>query len=103
MGSKLCYQLWQYRGSDYWRVSQAYAYANNTYAAQYQPICNVGGCPSGSYKVAIVVDMVLALARCLLIYDFHAFMWEDGICCWWRSETQAIDENLRGFEESNYD
>lgn len=33
----------QYRGSDYWSVSQAYAYTNNTYAAQYQPICNVGG------------------------------------------------------------
>lgn len=40
----------QYRGSDYWSVSQAYAYTNATYAAAYQPICAVGGCPSGSYK-----------------------------------------------------
>jgi hypothetical protein len=29
-------------------------------------------------RVATVVDMVLALARCLLIYDFHALIWEDA-------------------------
>jgi hypothetical protein len=40
----------QYRGSDFWSVSQAYAYTNATYAAQYSPICAVGGCPSNSYK-----------------------------------------------------
>ena len=40
----------QYRGSDFWSVSQAYAYTNATYAAQYQPICAVGGCPNNSYK-----------------------------------------------------
>lgn len=39
----------QYQGSDYYSVSQAYAYTNATYAAQYAPICAVGGCPSGSY------------------------------------------------------
>ncbi|KUJ11847.1 uncharacterized protein LY89DRAFT_653320 [Mollisia scopiformis] len=40
----------QYRGSDYWSVSQAYAYTNATYSAAYGPICAVGGCPSGSYR-----------------------------------------------------
>ncbi|KAI6711413.1 hypothetical protein JHW43_006074 [Diplocarpon mali] len=40
----------QYRGSDYWSVSQAYAYTNATYAAGYGPICAVGGCPKGSYR-----------------------------------------------------
>ncbi|KAF8853106.1 hypothetical protein BDZ45DRAFT_629581 [Acephala macrosclerotiorum] len=40
----------QYRGSDYWSVSQAYAYTNATYAATYGPICAVGGCPSNSYR-----------------------------------------------------
>jgi hypothetical protein len=40
----------QYRGGDYWSVSQAYAYTNATYAAKYQPICAIGGCPSNSYR-----------------------------------------------------
>ncbi|PBP19023.1 hypothetical protein BUE80_DR010095 [Diplocarpon rosae] len=40
----------QYRGNDYWSVSQAYAYTNATYADTYGPICAVGGCPSGSYR-----------------------------------------------------
>jgi hypothetical protein len=41
----------QYRGSDYWSVSQAYAYTNGTYAANYpSPICAVGGCPSNSFR-----------------------------------------------------
>jgi len=30
-------------------------------------------------RVATVVDMVLALARCLLIYDFHALICEDAL------------------------
>ncbi|KAH7356775.1 hypothetical protein BKA65DRAFT_579831 [Rhexocercosporidium sp. MPI-PUGE-AT-0058] len=40
----------QYRGSDYWSVSSAYAYTNGTYAASYGPICAVGGCPNGSFR-----------------------------------------------------
>ncbi|KAI9647840.1 hypothetical protein NHQ30_004228 [Ciborinia camelliae] len=40
----------QYRGADYWSVSQAYTYTNATYAAKYQPICALDGCPAGSYK-----------------------------------------------------
>jgi len=40
----------QYRGSDFWSVSQAYAYTNATYAANYGPICATGGCPSNSYR-----------------------------------------------------
>jgi hypothetical protein len=40
----------QYRGSDYWGVSQAYAYTNATYSAKYGNICAVGGCPNGSYR-----------------------------------------------------
>ena len=40
----------QYRGSDYWSVSQAYSYTNGTYAAKYGDICAVGGCPSPSYR-----------------------------------------------------
>ncbi|KAM3075038.1 hypothetical protein ACMFMG_007502 [Clarireedia jacksonii] len=39
----------QYRGSDYWSVSQAYSYIADSYAAQYPPICDIGGCPAGSY------------------------------------------------------
>ncbi|KAN0108500.1 hypothetical protein V8E51_008242 [Hyaloscypha variabilis] len=42
--------LGQYRGSDYWSVTQAYAYTNATYAANYGNICAVGGCPTGSYR-----------------------------------------------------
>ncbi|APA11511.1 hypothetical protein sscle_08g062810 [Sclerotinia sclerotiorum 1980 UF-70] len=40
----------QYRGSDYWSVSQAYTYTNASYAAKYEPICDVAGCPGGSYS-----------------------------------------------------
>jgi hypothetical protein len=40
----------QYRGNDYWSVSQAYAYTNATYAAKYGNICAVGGCPNGSFR-----------------------------------------------------
>lgn len=40
----------QYRGSDWWGVSQAYAYTSSSYAAQYGPICAVGGCPNGSFQ-----------------------------------------------------
>ncbi|ESZ96472.1 hypothetical protein SBOR_3094 [Sclerotinia borealis F-4128] len=40
----------QYRGEDYWSVSQAYAYTNATYAEKYEPICDVEGCPEGSYR-----------------------------------------------------
>ncbi|PQE04650.1 Galactose oxidase protein [Rutstroemia sp. NJR-2017a BBW] len=39
----------QYRGSDYWSVSQAYSYIVDEYAAKYPPICDIGGCPGGSY------------------------------------------------------
>jgi hypothetical protein len=39
----------QFRGVDFWSVSQAYAYIVNSYAALYQPICAIGGCPGGSY------------------------------------------------------
>lgn len=38
----------QWRGSHWWSVSEAYAYTNATYDAKYEPICAVGGCPSGS-------------------------------------------------------
>ncbi|KAK0116915.1 hypothetical protein ONS96_012761 [Cadophora gregata f. sp. sojae] len=40
----------QYRGSDYWSVSSAYAYTNSTYATSYGPICAIGGCPSESFQ-----------------------------------------------------
>ncbi|KAL2073289.1 hypothetical protein VTL71DRAFT_10613 [Oculimacula yallundae] len=40
----------QYRGSEWWSVSSAYAYTNATYAASYGPICAVGGCPRDSFK-----------------------------------------------------
>lgn len=39
----------QYRGDDYWSVSQAYTYTNATYASKYDAICDIGGCPGGSY------------------------------------------------------
>ena len=42
--------LGQYRGSDYWSVTQAYSYTNATYSAKYGDICAVGGCPTGSYR-----------------------------------------------------
>jgi hypothetical protein len=37
----------QYRGSDYYSVSQAYSYTADNYT--YPPICAIGGCPYGSY------------------------------------------------------
>jgi hypothetical protein len=40
----------QYRGSDFYSVSQSYTYELSTYAATYGKICNVGGCPNGSFK-----------------------------------------------------
>ncbi|CZT44131.1 uncharacterized protein RSE6_04259 [Rhynchosporium secalis] len=40
----------QYRGSEFWSVSSAYAYTNESFAASYGPICALGGCPNGSYK-----------------------------------------------------
>ncbi|KAI9048530.1 hypothetical protein LZ554_007363 [Drepanopeziza brunnea f. sp. 'monogermtubi'] len=40
----------QYRGNEYWRVSQAYSYTNAAYAATHGPICDVEGCPDGSYR-----------------------------------------------------
>ncbi|QSZ36796.1 hypothetical protein DSL72_006679 [Monilinia vaccinii-corymbosi] len=39
----------QYRGPDYWSVTQAYAFTTSTYAAQYPPICALDACPAGSY------------------------------------------------------
>ncbi|RAL61416.1 hypothetical protein DID88_009346 [Monilinia fructigena] len=43
----------QYRGQDYWSVTQAYAFTTASYAAKYQPICAVDGCPAGSYRGGI--------------------------------------------------
>ncbi|TEY46779.1 hypothetical protein BOTCAL_0314g00160 [Botryotinia calthae] len=41
----------QWRGSEYWSVSQAYSYSRADYDAKYRrAICDVGGCPQGSYK-----------------------------------------------------
>ncbi|TGO88647.1 hypothetical protein BPOR_0149g00010 [Botrytis porri] len=41
----------QWRGSEYWSVSQAYSYSRADYDAKYpKAICDVGGCPADSYK-----------------------------------------------------
>ncbi|EPE29376.1 hypothetical protein GLAREA_00536 [Glarea lozoyensis ATCC 20868] len=42
--------LGQYRGSDFYSVSQSYTYELASYAATYGKICAVGGCPNGSFK-----------------------------------------------------
>ncbi|KAG4033904.1 hypothetical protein MFRU_004g04000 [Monilinia fructicola] len=40
----------QYRGQDYWSVTQAYTFTTSSYAAKYQPICALDACPAGSYR-----------------------------------------------------
>ncbi|KAF7890023.1 uncharacterized protein EAF02_002438 [Botrytis sinoallii] len=41
----------QWRGSEYWSVSQAYSYSRADYDSKYpKAICDVGGCPADSYK-----------------------------------------------------